>query len=134
NGRTYAVLNVQGDGHVALLDVTDPANAVIVSETKLCAHAIGVVPNSTAVYVSWSLCHAIPPGDQMLNGDVEILDFADPEHPVSSLFVFPPFVMMGLTPRPITATSCHEISFNWRLARAYCAGITDTQIWDVKDP
>lgn len=134
NGRTYAVLNVQGDGHVALLDVTDPAAAVVVSETQLCAHAIGVVPDSTAVYVSWSLCHAIPPGDQMMNGDVEILDFADPAHPTSRLFVFPPFVMMGLTARPITATSCHEISFNGPLHRAYCAGISDTQVWDVSDP
>lgn len=134
NGRTYAVLNVQGDGHVALLDVTDPMAATIVSETQLCAHAVGVVPQSPVVYVSWSLCHLIPPGDQTMNGDVEILDFTDPAHPVSSLFVFPPFVLMGATPRPITATSCHEISFNGPLHRAYCAGISDTQVWDIADP
>ncbi|HUR25427.1 MAG TPA: hypothetical protein VM327_05370 [Candidatus Thermoplasmatota archaeon] len=134
NGHTYAVLNVGGDGHVALLDVTDPAAAEVVSETQLCAHAIGVVPNSTVVYVSWSLCHLILAGTQPIDGDIEILDFADPAHPVSSLFVFPPFVLMGLTPHPITATSCHEISFNAVLQRAYCAGITDTQVWDVSDP
>ncbi len=134
NGRTYAVLNVQGDGHVALLDVTDPAATAVVSETQLCAHAIGVVPTSAVVYVSWSLCHAIPPGQQMMDGDVEILDFSDPRHPTSRLFVFPPAILMGTTPRPLTATSCHEISFNGPLQRAYCAGITETQIWDVKDP
>ena len=134
NGRTYAVLNVAGDGHVALVDVTDPAQAVVVSETKLCAHAIGVVPNSTVVYVSWSLCHLILQGTQPLNGDMEIVDFADPEHPATKLWAFPPFVLMGATPRPITATSCHEISFNAALQRAYCAAITDTQVWDVKDP
>lgn len=134
DGRTYAVLNVQGDGHVALLDVTDINDLRIVSETQLCAHAVGVLPDSAIVYVSWSVCHAVPPGNQMANGDVEILDFTDPANPVTRLMVFPPFVMMGLTPRPITATSCHEISFNGPLQRAYCAGITDTQIWDVSDP
>jgi hypothetical protein len=67
---------------------------------------------------------------------VEILDYADPEHPVSKLYVFPPVAMVGPAgaPKPVSATSCHEMSFNAELHRAYCAGISETQVWDTTDP
>lgn len=131
NGRLYAVLAA---GVVKLVDVTDLATAGVVSQGTLCTHNIAVVPNSTVVYSSWSLCQATVP-DMVTSGDLEIIDFADPLNPVSMYYAFPPVAMtVGGTPRPVTATSCHDVTFNAALKRAYCAGVTDTLIWDVSDP
>lgn len=138
DGRTYAVLNVDGDGHVVLVDVTDPAAAAIVPEsaTDLCAHSVGVVTGTTVVYVSWSVCHATQDHQrQVAEGDVEVIDYADPMAPQRHLMEFPPVAMtVGGVPRPVTATSCHEISFNAELRRAYCSAISQTHVWDVSDP
>ncbi len=132
NGRTYAVL--AGGGVVKLVDVTDPARAEVVATSTLCSHNIATVPNSTVVYSSWSLCHATNTG-MVSAGDVEILDFADPANPVSTLFEFPPVaITAGGVPRPVTATSCHDITFSADAQRAYCAGVSDTLIWDITDP
>ncbi len=132
NGQLYAVLTA--GGVVKLVDVTDPSQAEVVSQTTLCSHNMAVVPNTTVVYSSWSLCHATDAG-MVSAGDIEIIDFADPKNPVSTLFEFPPVAITeGGVPRPVTATSCHDVTFNVELARAYCAGISDTLIWDITDP
>jgi hypothetical protein len=133
NGRLYAVLADDGESQMKLVDVTDPHAPALVAKTTTCVHTVAVVPGTTVVYGSWSLCQATRPA-QMLDGDVEIVDFKDPQHPVSKLFVFPPAAMVGGRPHPITATSCHEMTFNAQLHRAYCAAITDTQVWDDSDP
>jgi hypothetical protein len=133
NGHLYAILADASESYMKLVDVTDPRVPQFVGHTETCVHTVAVVPNSTVVYGSWSLCHAFVAG-QPLDGDVEIVDFADPLHPVSRLFVFPPAAVIGGVPHPVTATSCHEMTFNADLQRAYCAGISDTLVWDIKDP
>jgi len=133
NGHLYALLADSSEQNTKLYDVTDPHNVTFVVKTALCDHTIAVVPNSTVVYASWSLCQASHTS-QMEQGDVEILDFKDPAHPVSKLFAFPPVAMTVGGPKAITATSCHEMTFNAELHRAYCAAISDTQIWDDSDP
>jgi hypothetical protein len=133
NGRLYAVLADSGESYMKLVDVTDPTAPVLVGHTSTCVHTVAVVPDSTIVYGSWSLCHASSP-TQAEQGDVEIVDFADPLSPVSKIMPFPPVaITVDGTPRPITATSCHEMSFNAALHRAYCAAISDTQVWDTTD-
>lgn len=133
NGHLYALLSDASEQNTKLFDVTDPQNVTFVSQTALCDHTVAVVPGTTVVYASWSLCQSSRLG-QVQQGDVEILDFKDPAHPVSKLFVFPPVAMTAGGPKPITATSCHEITFNAELHRTYCAALTDTQIWDDTDP
>ncbi|MGB0653518.1 MAG: LVIVD repeat-containing protein [Thermoplasmatota archaeon] len=132
NGKLYAVL--AGQGVVELVDVTVPERSEVVAKTTLCSHNIAVVPNSTVVYSSWSLCHATAPG-MVSAGDIEIIDFADPENPTSMFWEFPPVAITeGGVPRPVTATSCHDVTFQADRQLAYCAGVTDTLIWDVSDP
>jgi hypothetical protein len=133
NGRLYALLADSSEDGTKLFDVTNPANVTFVTKTTTCDHTVAVVPGTTVVYGSWSLCQASNP-QQVLAGDVEILDFADPAHPTSKLYVFPPVAMTAGGPKPITATSCHEMTFNAALHRAYCAAISDTQVWDTTDP
>jgi hypothetical protein len=133
NGRLYAVLADSQESYMKLVDVTDPSSPQLVGTTRTCVHTVAVVPGTAVVYGSWSLCHVDVPG-QPLDGDVEIIDFTDPMNPVSKLYVFPPVAMVGGVPRPVSATSCHEMTFNAELKRAYCAGITDTLVWDISDP
>ncbi len=133
NGHLYALLADAGEANTKLFDITDLSNITLVAKTTTCDHTIAVVPNSTVVYGSWSLCQATKP-NQMEQGDVEILDFKDPAHPVSKIMAFPPVAMTLGGPKVITATSCHEMTFNAQLHRAYCAAISDTQIWDDTDP
>ena len=133
NGHLYAILADSAEQQMKLFDVTNPANVSFVVKTTTCDHTVAVVPGTTVVYGSWSLCQASHP-QQMEQGDVEILDFKDPAHPVSKIMAFPPVAMTAAGPKPITATSCHEMTFNAALHRAYCAAITDTQIWDDTDP
>src|SRR5688572_29020471 len=134
NGRLYAVLADSGESYMKLVDVTDPTAPELVGHTGTCVHTVAVVPGTTIVYGSWSLCHATNPA-QVEQGDVEVVDFADPLNPVSKLLAFPPVaITVDGTPRPVTATSCHEMSFNAGLHRAYCAAISDTQVCYTSDP
>ncbi|HUR61959.1 MAG TPA: hypothetical protein VM286_06305 [Candidatus Thermoplasmatota archaeon] len=133
NGHLYALLADSSEDGTKLFDVTNPQSVTFVAKTPVCDHTVAVVPGTTVVYASWSLCQAFNPS-QMQQGDTEILDFKDPEHPVSKMFVFPPVAMTAGGPKPITATSCHEMTFNAQLHRAYCAAISDTQVWDTTDP
>ncbi len=130
NGRLYAVLSAGG---VALVDVTDPASAHVVSEASVSSHNMAVVPNTTLVYNSRSISGHIPgPGE---TGQVDIIDFADPENPTVTVFPFPAVIMdPNGVPRTVQSSTCHDITFNAELARAYCAGVTDTTIWDISDP
>lgn len=109
DGRTYAAL---ASGDVDIVDVTDPANPVLVGShpTEGAVHNIGVAPNTTVLYNSRSLD---APG-------VDILDLADPAKPELVQ------VFGDLT--------CHDVTFVESRARAYCAGVRETQIWDISDP
>lgn len=130
DGRTYAALSAGG---VDLVDVTDPTAPVLVSSAGPASHNMAVVPGTAVVYNSRSVSAHVPaPGD---TGQMDIIDFTDPADPVVTVFGFPAVIIdpMG-KPRPVLSTTCHDITFNAGLQRAYCAGVTDTTIWDVSDP
>ncbi len=132
NGRTYAAMS-HGGSHVSLTDVTDPRAPSWVVDVPVPTHTVAVVPGTAVVYNSRSISTHVPGAGE--TGQVDIIDFTDPEHPTVKVFVFPAVVVtVGGTPRPVLSTTCHEMSFNAELKRAYCAGVTDTTIWDTTDP
>ncbi len=134
NGRLYmALANSQEDG-IHLFDVTDPTDPALVSKTPKCTHNVSVMPNTTLVYSSFSACHAedLAAGD---NTHMMVVDFADPANPVEHPLEFPRNVeTIDGTPREVSAVSCHHITFEPSLDLAYCAGITQTLIFDTTDP
>lgn len=130
NGRLYAVLSA---GNVKLVDVTDPAQPFVVSQADVGSHNMAVVPGTTIVYNSRSISTHVPGVGE--TGQVDLIDFADPAAPVVKVFAFPAVVVtVGGTPRAVASTTCHDITFNIALQRAYCAGVSDTTIWDISDP
>ncbi len=130
NGRLYAVLS---SGGVDLVDVTDPMDAALISSVGVNSHNMAVVPNSSVVYNSRSISGHVPGAGE--TGQIDIVDFADPKNPVVTVFAFPAVILdPNGVPRPVASTTCHDITFNAELARAYCAGVTDTTIWDISDP
>src|SRR5688572_25633052 len=91
NNRTYAVM-AKGAGTVDLIDVTDPTAPFWVTQAGLPGvHTVAVVPNSTIVYNSRSISAHTPGVGE--TGQIDIIDFADPENPVVKVFVFPAVVM-----------------------------------------
>lgn len=131
DGRTYAVLT---SGGVKLVDVTDPTTAHVVSVAAISSHNMAVVPNTTIVYNSISINTDLA-GEAGGLGKIDIVDFADPEHPEVHEFWFPAVIQTRAgVPRAVASTTCHDITFNEDRQRAYCAGVTDTQIWDISTP
>lgn len=132
NGRLYAVL-ARGGAGVGLVDVTDPEDPQKVANVDASAHNIAVVPNSTLVYNSRSISTHVPePGT---TGQIDIIDFADPQNPTTTVWAFPAVAMtVGGVPKPVAATTCHDITFDAERDRAFCPGITETHVWDVSDP
>ncbi len=141
NGRTYAVL-AHGGARMTFVDVTDPRTPVVVQQVTNIgsAHNIAVVPNSTIVYNSISLNTghvgdvlggAAPPGA----GWIDVVDVADMDAPQVKRFVFPPVITTPAgAPKAVSSVSCHDMTFHVGRQLGYCAGITDTQIWDISDP
>jgi len=132
DGRLFAVLARAGAG-IGLVDVTDPTRPEVVANVATSSHNIAVVPNSAIVYNSRSISAHVPqPG---ATGEVDIVDFADPSSPATTVFRFPAVAMtVGGVPRLVTATTCHDITFDPDRQRAACAGVSDTMVWDVSDP
>lgn len=134
DGRTYAVL-AHGGGGITFTDVTDPMAPVLVATVTDIgsAHNIAVVPNSTLVYNSRSISQHTPsPGT---TGQIDIVDFADPQAPSAAVFAFPAVTLDAAgAPKPVAATTCHDITFTPENQRAYCAGVTETHVWDISDP
>lgn len=129
---TYAVLARGSDG-IAFVDITDPSRPALVSEVAVSAHNIAVVPNSTLVYNSRSISTHVPePGT---TGQIDIIDFADPADPVTSIFMFPAEAQTvdgGV--KPVGATTCHDVTFETSKDWALCGGVTETHVWDISDP
>lgn len=145
NGRTYAALS---SGAVDLVDVTNITNPFLVNQRFDAtgdfngsgvggnSHNMAVVPNTTIVYNSHSInsdlgvAHARPE-----TGKIQIIDFADPESPVLKDFFFPAVIQTPAgVPKAARATTCHDITFHEGRGLAYCAGVTETQVWDISDP
>lgn len=134
NGRTYAVLGDNSDT-MTFVDVSDPTDPVVAAQVDgvVSTHNIAVVPGTAVVYNSRSLStHTPEPGH---TGQVDMVDFSDPDNPQVHVFDFPAVALtVGGVPRVIDTMACHDITFNEELDRAYCAGVTQTLIWDVSDP
>jgi hypothetical protein len=133
SGRTYAV-QAHGGSRVSIIDVTDPKLAQYVGEvTNIgAAHNIAVVPGTTLIYVSHSILARAPPPGQ--SGKIDIIDIADVASPTVTPFNFPAVAMTAGAPKSVGATTCHDITFNAELKRAYCAGVSETHVWDITDP
>lgn len=134
DGRTYAIMAHSAAG-ISVTDVTDPANPEpVTTVTNIgSAHNLAVVPGTSVVYNSRSISTHVPqPG---ATGEIDIIDFTDMSNPQVSVFHFPAVAMtVGGVPRAVAATTCHDVTFEIQLNRAYCAGVTDSMIWDVTDP
>lgn len=134
NGRLYAVL-CQGGPTLHLVDVTDPREPVLLLDVTAIGpcHNLATVPGTAIVYNSRSISTHVPGLGE--TGQIDIVDFSDPGKPTVTVFAFPAVVVTeGGVPRPVLSTTCHDMTFNVALSRAYCAGVTDTTIWDVSDP
>ena len=87
------------------------------------------------MYNSRSISTHVPqPGS---TGEIEVIDFADPAAPVTSVFRFPAVALTAAgVPKPVLATTCHDITFTVTEEKqwAYCAGVTETHVWDIADP
>ena len=138
DGRTYALL-AHGGARISLVDVSDPSFPVLVTTVEHIgsAHNLAVVPNTTIVYNSISINTNLGPAAGQVGavGKIDIIDFADAENPVVKEFWFPAVVQtpMGV-PKVVASTTCHDITFHEGRQLGYCAGVTDTQIWDISDP
>ncbi|HVL64262.1 MAG TPA: hypothetical protein VM573_03725 [Actinomycetota bacterium] len=107
-------------GGVRLIDVKNPKRPKYlgaVNDLPGGTHTLTVYPGKPIIYAS--------PGGLANGGGVEqILDVSDPRNPK---------VAATFTPNP---TGCHDLIFDIRKDRklAVCAGLGETQIWDVSDP
>jgi hypothetical protein len=117
DGRTYAAVAGTSDG-IGLVDVTDPTN-ITLDATVLGTdgptdtgnvHNLAVAPDSHVIYNSRSVDAP----------RVDIVDASDPENP-------------EVLERWNDLT-CHDIAFHPPDDLAFCAGVRETQIWDVSDP
>jgi hypothetical protein len=136
NGRIYAVM-AHGGAKISITDVTDAtAPEHVLDVTNIgAAHNIAVVPGAPIIYNSRSISQHVPsPG---FFGQIDIVDLTDLTAPAVTTFHMPAVILAaGGVPKPLTATTCHDITFlnteekTW----AYCAGVTETQIWDISTP
>jgi hypothetical protein len=133
NGRHYAAL-ARGGSRIAIIDVEDPTQPFhVVNVTLPGYHTLMVIPGTAVIYNSRSISTHTPGVGE--TGQIDIIDFTDLQNPVIHLYAFPAVaITVGGVPRPILSTTCHEMTANAELKRAYCAGVTDTMIWDVSDP
>jgi hypothetical protein len=111
--RTVAATAASGQGMV-FVDVTDPTQPEVIGQAlgggEANVHNVAVVPGTHLVYNSRSVD---TPG-------VDIVDASDPANPE----------VLGT----FNDLTCHDIAFDGENERAFCAGVRETQIWDVSDP
>lgn len=114
DGRIIAVAAGQGSG-MHFIDVTIPETPVLLTTLSMPevqpVHNVIKIPNTTLVYNTPST------GKGGIN---HIIDLADPEDPV----IIGAFGDHG----------CHLTDIRVDLNRAYCAGVQESQIWDITDP
>jgi hypothetical protein len=114
DGRIIAVGAGQGSG-MHFIDVTIPETPILLTTLNMPdvqpVHNVIKIPGTSLVYNTPST------GKGGIN---HIVDLADPEDPV----VVGSFGDHG----------CHLTDIRVDLNRAYCAGVQETQIWDITDP
>lgn len=127
DGRLVAVVSTSAGFDV--VDLTDPTKPEIVAEVEptMGGHKVGVVPGTPIVYNANSGGGGLLPTSNLGMGEgvTEIYDLTDPRAPVHVQDF-------------ANGYGCHHVYF-WNdasqdKARAICAGIEMTQIWDVADP
>lgn len=128
-----------GKAGVGIIDVRNPRKpkAVGFAETIHGSHNLTTVGDTGLVYVS---SYAL--GDPAAKAGVSIVDVeAHPEDPPVTFLEFPGVQATGDHPEmrteadtPPTAPGCHDIGLDLDQNLAFCAGITETQIWDISDP
>ena len=129
----------EGQEGVRIIDVASPRKPVSVgfAETVHGSHNLSVVGNTGLVYVSsYNLTN---PTD--VDG-VSIVDVA--ANPVDPPVTFLEFPDADATPEYADmrnesgdvpdSPGCHDIGINMARHLAYCAGITETMIWDISNP
>jgi hypothetical protein len=113
--RTVAVLATQSNG-MKFVDVTTPEDPELLASVLegVSVHNLAVVPGTSTVYNSRSLSVGPDQG-------VDVVDASDPANPEVVRFAD-------------NVLTCHDVDFRVSDDRAYCAGVTATEIWDISDP
>ncbi len=117
DGRLVIVVSTRGND-MLVFDVTDPQNAELIAtiNTENGNHNHQTIPGTPIVYNN--------PSDGQGGGN-EIYDLSDPENPV-------------LVQDWQNGFGCHAASFyidaSRDMYRGYCAGVEESQIWDITDP
>jgi hypothetical protein len=122
-GNRTVLVTASGSSGVGFFDVTDPTEIKDLGIQRMSAHNIAVHRPGKVVYNSRSL--GSPPGG------AEILDASNPEAITSRVWNFERVAADG---SPVANTGCHDVMVYPEVHRAYCAAITQTLIWDIRDP
>jgi hypothetical protein len=128
----------EGKEGVRIIDISNPNKPVSAgfAETIHGAHNLTFAGDTGLVYVaSYNLVNAAD-----VDG-VSIVDINDPENPKVKFLEFsdadnsPAYSDMENRSGKVPASAgCHDIKFDFDRNLAFCAGLTETQIWDVSDP
>lgn len=129
----------KGKEGVRVIDARNPRSprSVGFAETINGSHNLTSVGNSGLVYVS-----SYELGDPTGLDGVSIVDVgADPENPPVKFLEFPDLETSGKHQQMAnhsgtmpTSPGCHDIGLDLEHDRAFCAGITETMIWDISNP
>jgi hypothetical protein len=110
-------------GGLRLINVTDPTNPVVLSQVALMQGSHTATPWGDSGLIFNSAYDLTNPEAVHRS---QIVNVSDPEAPkVVGEFPFPP---------DSTSPGCHDILMEPQYQRAVCAAITETMIWDMKDP
>lgn len=132
NGRRIMTISSQADdgcpgasadGGIRLVDVTDPANPVVLKQVPL---AYGSHTHTTWGDTGLLFNSAYDLVVQTSHRRSEIVDITNPDEPkVVGEFMFP---------RTSKSPGCHDILDLPEMNLAVCAAITETMVWDMTDP
>lgn len=134
-----------GDGQagISIIDVRNPRRPEPISfvDTIHGSHNLTTVGDTGLVYVS---SYALD--DPLAEAGVSIVDVgANPEDPPVTFLEFPRaqsaaerdetrYTMRNDTDKVPESPGCHDIGLDLDQDLAFCAGITETHIWDISDP
>lgn len=110
-------------GGLRLVNVTDPTNPVVLSQVGLMQGSHTATPYGDTGLIFNSAYDLTNP---LAVHRSQIVNISDPDAPkLVGEFMFP---------QDSTSPGCHDILMEPQYHRAVCAGITETMIWDMKDP
>lgn len=129
----------EGEEGIRVIDAKNPRkpHSVGFAETVNGSHNLTAVGDTGLVYnSSYNL------GDPLALDGMSIIDVgADPENPPVRFLEFPDADASGEHEQMTnnsgtvpTSMGCHDIGLDLERDRAFCAGITETMIWDISDP